>query len=325
MNRREIMVGLGSAAAWPVLAKAQQQAMPVIGYLSSVSPPDATAIAPFRQGLSEAGFVEKQNVEIEYRWAEGRTERLPALAAELVRRQVQVVVAGGETVTALAARAATSVTPIVFVIGSDPVEFGLVASLAQPGGHITGVTVLTVEVSPKRLQLLHEVVPAARAIARIGNPTNPGVGLQTKEFEIAARSFGLDLLTLDVTSPSEIVAAFASLARRRDVGLIVSGERIFLQELDQIIALAARYSVPAIYPYREAVIAGGLMSYGPRLDEAFRLAGTYAGRILRGEKPSDLPVQQSTKVELTINLRTAKGLGLTIPLPLLGRADEVIE
>jgi len=327
MHRRRFIALLGGAIALPRVAAAQQKAMPVIGYLHPTSPGVAApATAAFRQGLSEAGYVEGRNVAIEYRWAEGKYDRLPSLAGELVSRQVAVIVTGGATPTALAAKAATGTIPIIFVLGSDPVQFGLVQSLARPGGNVTGVTVLDVELVPKTFELLHELVPAAATIAVLVNPNNLLVEAQARGSQIAAHNLGVHLLVLNASSQSEIDAAFITLVEQRADALLVTGEPLFFGTArDQLIALAARHAVPTIYQFRQLTEAGGLMSYGTSLADAQRISGVYAGRILRGERPADLPVQQSTKVELVVNLKTAEALGLSVPPTILALADEVIE
>jgi putative ABC transport system substrate-binding protein len=315
----------GVAAAWPLWVRAQQP-MPVIGYLSagSLKTDNTIRLTPFRQGLHETGYVESQNVTIEYRWAEGEYDRLPALAADLVRRQVTVIAAAGIPPT-VAAKAATSTIPIVFVLGIDPAEFGLVAGLNQPGGNITGAAILSVELSSKRLDLLHELLPTAPVLAVLVNPTDPRTEPETRSLQDAARSLGLQLRILSASTASEIDAAFGTLSALRVGALAVTGDAFFTNRRDQILALTARHAMPAIYEWREFAAAGGLMSYGPDLADSYRQAGVYTGKILKGAKPADLPVQQVAKVELVINLKTAKTLGLTFPLPLLGRADEVIE
>jgi len=327
MRRREFIALLGAAAAWPPAARAQQRAMPVIGFLNPASL-DARRdlIAAFHQGLAEAGYKEGRNVAIEYRWAEGRNERLPMLAADLVERGVAVIVAADGTATALAAKAATPKTPIVFMVGADPVELGLVSSLARPGGNITGVGALAVGTVAKRLQLLHELIPAATEIAFLRNPTNPYYSaLETRELQSAAPVLAMRLLLLDASTTSEIEAAFAKLVAQRAEAFLLSTDPFFITTRDLLVSLANRHMLPAIYPFREDAVAGGLASYGASNRDAFRMVGGYTGLILSGKKPADLPVQQVTKLEMVINLRTAKALGLSIPLPLLGRADEVIE
>jgi ABC-type uncharacterized transport system substrate-binding protein len=328
MSRREFIVLLGgAAAAWPLGARAQQAAMPLIGFLSNASPDGYTIrLRAFRQGLKEAGYVEGRNVEIEYRWAEGHNSRLPALAAELVRRQVAVMVAAGGTPAAVVAKAATSTIPIVFGVAVDPVEAGLVASLNRPGGNLTGVTNLNVEVGPKRLELVHELLPTATIIAVLVNPTSPSIAeLFSRVMQQAARTLGLQLHILHASTDRDFDTVFASVVQLRAGALVISPDVFFNTRSDQLAALSLRHAVPAIYQYRPFAAAGGLMSYGSDETEYYRLVGIYAGRILKGEKPADLPVVQSTKVELIINLKTAEALGLTIPLPLIGRADEIIE
>jgi putative tryptophan/tyrosine transport system substrate-binding protein len=327
MKRREFITLLGGAGAIPIAARAQRAAVPVIGYLGSASlATERDAVAAFHRGLAETGYVEGRNVTIEYRWAEGQNDRLPALATDLVRLPVAVIAAPGATQSAIVAKAATKTIPIVFELGADPVEIGLVASLNRPGGNITGVSELNVEIAAKRLEPLHELVPAATSIAFLGNPTNPVVaGAQATALQGAARTLGLQLLMVNASDPSEFEGAFATLVREGAGALLLSGDALFTGHREQVIALAARHAVPAIYQWREFTAAGGLMSYGASRTEAFRQVGVYTGRILKGDKPADLPVQQATKIELAINMKTAKALGLTIPLPLLGRADEVIE
>jgi putative tryptophan/tyrosine transport system substrate-binding protein len=322
------MALLGTAAALSPAAHAQQP-VPVIGYLSSGSLETdliAARLAAFRQGLNEAGYVEGRNVGIEYRWAENQYDRLPALAADLVRRQVAVIAAIGGAPQAVAAKAATATIPIVFTVGLDPVQLGLVASLNRPGGNITGVTSLTAELVAKRLDLLHELLPTAAVVAVLVNPTNPAsTEAETRSLGDAARSRGLQMHVLGASNESEIDAAFRTLVEFRAGALVVGGDPLFESRRDQIVALAARDEVPAIYLWREFVEADGLMSYGTDLADTVRQAGVLAGKILKGAKPADLPVQQVVKVGLVINLKTAETLGLTIPLTLSGRADEVIE
>jgi putative ABC transport system substrate-binding protein len=327
MNRREFITLLGGAAGWPLAARAQQQAMPVIGFLNPTSPESRRElIAAFQQGLAESGYVEGRNLAIEYRWAKGQNDRLPAMAADLVQQRVAVIVAVDSTATALAAKAATATIPIVFIVGADPVELGLVASLARPGGNMTGVGALALGTAAKRLQLLHELVPAAADIAFLRNPTNPYyAALETAELQAAAGVLGLRLLLLNASSPGEIEVAFANLVAQRASAFLLGTDPFFMTARDQLVALANRHAVPAIYPFREDAVAGGLISYGTSLPDAFRLVGSYTGRILNGNKPADLPVQQVTKMEMVINLKTAKALGVSTPSPLLGRADEVIE
>jgi putative ABC transport system substrate-binding protein len=326
MRRREFISLLGGATAWPMSTRAQQAAMPVIGFLSGRSFDDSMEMmTALGQGLNEQGFAEHQNLKIEYRWADGHYDRLPALAADLVRRQVAVILAVGSVPSPLAAKAATSTIPIVFVVGGDPVRFNLVATLNRPGGNVTGVSVLSGPLSAKRLELLRELVPRAGVIACLVNPNNPEAEGQLTDIQAAARMFGQELLLLNASTDDELHTAFATLARERATGLFLGNDAFFVLRRDQLAALAARHAIPAVYFLREFALAGGLMSYGDSLNEAYRLVGVYIGRILRGAKPADLPVQQSTKVELVINLKTAKALGLEVPPTLLARADEVIE
>jgi putative ABC transport system substrate-binding protein len=325
MRRRAFITLLGGAASWPVAARAQQPAMPVIGFLHGASPEGyAPMVTALRQGLKEAGYVEGHNVAIEYRWAEGHYDRLPALAADLVRRQVAGIITGG-TPPAFAAKAATSTIPIVINVGIDPVQSGLVASLSRPGGNVTGLALLTVELAAKRLELLHELLRTATVVAMLVNPTIPLTGPETKGVRDAAHSLGLQLHVLNASTEGEIDAAFRSLVALRVGALVVSVDVFLNNQRAQIVALAARRAVPAIYGVREFAAAGGLMSYGNDLADAYRQSGIYAGKILNGATPADLPVQQVVRVEFVINLKTANTLGLTFPLTLLGRADEVIE
>jgi len=326
MRRREFIAGLGGAAAWPLAAGAQQLTLPVIGYLSGGTSTSIEPVAAFRQGLGEQGYVEGGNVEILYQYAELHYDRLPALAAELVRRQVAVIVATNPgAASALAAKSATATIPIVFAIGIDPVKLGLVASLSRPGANITGATFLTTDLTAKRLELLHEIVPSAKPIGFLVNPTGPQTKSQREEAEGAARILGVPFVILNASSPSEINAAFATIAEQRIEALLIGADGLFAFQSNQLVALAARLGVPAIYPYREAAEAGGLMSYGASGPTTFRLVGTYVGRILKGEKPADLPVQQSSRLDLVLNLKTAKVLGVEVPTSMLLRADEVIE
>jgi putative ABC transport system substrate-binding protein len=326
MRRRDFITLLGGTAlASPLAARAQQRPLPVIGYLNGESPElRAGELRAFRQGLSEQGYVEGRNVAVEFRWAEGQRDRLPGMAADLVRRQVAVILAGG-TPPALAAKAATSRIPILFDTGGDPVELGLVASFNRPGGNLTGVTALNVEIGPKRLELLHELVPTARIIALLVNPTNPNGAALAREVQAAAGTLGLELHVLNASTERDFDPAFATLAQVQAGGLIIATDGYFLGQSEQLAAQALRQRVPAVFAYHEFAAAGGLMSYGGSITDQYRLLGVYAGRILKGESPADLPVQQATKIELIINMKTARSLGLTVPLPLLGRADEVIE
>jgi putative ABC transport system substrate-binding protein len=324
VNRRELMLLLGGAMTAARGLRAQHKSMPVIGYLGGASPgPFAPFVAAFHQGLNEAGYVEGQNLAIEYRWAEGRYDRLPALAADLVNRKVDVIATSGGPVPARAAKHATSAIPIVFVAG-DPVEQGLVASLARPGGNLTGFSVMATEVWPKRLELLSELIPRTRVIGLLVNPgTVPNRLIQ--EVQEAARTKGLQLHTLNAGTDAELETAFASLVQLQVGGLVVGTDPFFNSRREQLVALAARQAVPAIYEWREFAAAGGLISYGSSLSGSYRQAGAYVGRILKGEKPAELPVQQPTTFELIVNLNTAKALGLTVPPSILARADEVIE
>jgi putative ABC transport system substrate-binding protein len=327
MKRREFMTLAGGAAAWPLAARAQQRAMPVIGYLA-IGSRDAQRernLVAFRRGLDEIGYVEGRNLAIEYRWTEGRNDRLPGLASELVRRPVSVIVTSGGTPAALAAKTATNSIPIVFSVGTDPVEIGLVASLNRPGGNLTGIAQLITAVLAKRLEILHELVPSATTFALLLNPANPSVESETREAQSAARRLGVNVLVLNASNAAEIYTAFEKLVEQRAGGLVVSADANLTMRAEQIVALAARYAVPAIYLWRDYTVAGGLMSYGPPVPENARIQGVYAGRILKGENPGELPVQQATKIELIINMKTATALGLTVPLSLRGRADEVIE
>jgi len=325
VKRREFITLLGgAAAAWPLAARAQQP-MPVIGFLSlGALEADTSRMNGLRRGLAEIGYVEGQNVAIEYRGAQYQYDRLPALAADLVNRQVSVIVAVSTQGT-LAAKAATNTIPIVFAVGGDPVQFGLVTSFNRPGGNITGVYNLNTGVMGKRLELLHESVPTARVVGYLANPKSTVAGPETKELHEAARALGVELRILNATNEGEIDTAFATLAKEHSVPLVISTDNLFTDRPVRLVMLAARHAIPAIYPYRWFPTAGGLMSYGADLADAYRQVGNYAGRILKGAKPTDLPVHQVVKVELIINLKTARALGLTIPLPLLGRADEVIE
>jgi len=332
MRRREFIAGLGgmaaaaSSAIWPQAAHAQQAGLPVIGLLNGVSfASSASRIAAIRQGLKEIGYVEGQNVAIEYRSAEAQYDRLPALAADLVSRPVAAIIAIGAVNSVLAAKAATTTIPIVFVLGSNPVQFGIVASLNRPGGNITGLTSLGVELLAKRLEILRELVPRTDTIGLLVNPNNPNTDPSVKELERLASAGGWILHVGPVKTGSDLDTAFATLAQVRAGGVLTATDALFTTQRDQIVVLAARYNMPSIYPTREAVEAGGLLSYGVVDADMYRQAGIYTGRILKGEKPADLPVQQSVKIELIINLKTAKALRLTIPETLLATADEVIQ
>ena len=327
MRRRELLILISTVAiATSLAARAQQKAMPVIGYLSSSSPGlSAPFVAVFKKGLSEAGYAEGQNVAIEYRWAESQYDRLPGLAADLVGRNVDLIVTTGGAVSALAAKNATSTIPIVFVIGTDPIADGLVASLARPGGNVSGVGGLSVELMPKRLELISELVPRAGAIALLVNPKNSNAGRIISDVQDAARTKRLQIPILKASTEDEIDAAFATLGQLHVGALVVGADSFFNIRRDQLVAQAIRHAVPVIYPTREAALAGGLISYGPSLTAAFHQLGSYAGRILRGAKPADLPVEQPSVFELVINLKVATALGLTVSQALLARADEVIE
>jgi putative tryptophan/tyrosine transport system substrate-binding protein len=324
-SRREFITFLGSAAAvWPVAAGAQQPSMPVIGFLNGASSWEfARMVAAFHEGLSAAGYIEGRNVAIEYRWAEGHYERLPTLAADLIRRPVTVLAVNGPA--APVAKAATTTIPVVFTIAGDPVELGLVVSLNRPGSNLTGVSNLNVELWPKRLELMHEMVPTATTIAVLINPTGTSYEGQLRDMQKAAQTLGLNLHILRASAERDFDTAFAMLRQLRLGGLVIATDAFFNSRSEQLAELTVRNAVPTIYQDRTFAAAGGLMSYGASLTESYRLVGTYAGRILKGEKPADLPVQQATKVELIINMKTAMALGLTFPLTLLGRADEVIE
>jgi putative tryptophan/tyrosine transport system substrate-binding protein len=327
VRRREFITLLGgTAAAWPLAARAQQPTMPVIGFLGSDSPDlYADRLRAFWQGLKETGYIEGQNLAIEYRWAEGRNDRLPALATDLSRRPVAVI-AASTTPSALALKAATATIPIVFFVAGDPVALGLVASLNHPGGNLTGTTTLTLEVGQKWLQLLHEMVPTATTFALLVNPTSPNLAeAQSLDLQKAARALGLQVHLLQASTDQDFDTVFATLVKLRAGGLVISSDSFFFTRSEQLAALAAQHAVPAIFGFREFAAAGGLMSYGASVTDQHRTLGVYTGRILKGEKPSDLPVQQATKVELIINLKTAKALGIEIPPMLLARADEVIE
>jgi putative ABC transport system substrate-binding protein len=329
LRRRELITLLGSAVAWPLAARAQQPALPVVGFLdagAAVGRSSTDRLRAFHQGLGAMGYIEGRSVLIEYRWAEGHYDRLPALAADLVRRRVTVIAAIGGPQQALAAKATATTTPIVFQLGADPVEMGLVASLNRPGGNLTGVTSLNLEVGPKRLELMHELMPTATRFALLVDPTNAvNSESETTGLQTAARALGLQVSVLQASAGHDLEEIFTALAQQRASGLVIGPDSFLQSRTEQIAALAIRHAVPTVTPYREFAAAGGLMSYGGDIAESWRQAGVYTGRILKGEKPADLPVQQVTKVELIINLKTAKVLGLTVPPNLLAIADEVIE
>jgi putative tryptophan/tyrosine transport system substrate-binding protein len=326
IERREFMAALGSTALWPLVAHAQESGVPVIGFLGSETAElFAGRLRAFREGLGKTGYMEGRNLAIEYRWAEGRNDRLPALAADLVRRPVNVIAAAG-TPAALAAKAASTTVPIVFSIATDPVAIGLVAGLARPGGNSTGVTTLGVEIGPKQLQLLHELSPAPSVVALLVNPTNPAMAdIESRNLLTAAGMLGLQLRVLYASVERDFDAAFARMIDLRAGALVIGNDLFFNSRLEQLAALTLRHAVPAIHQFREFAAAGGLMSYGSNVADTYRRLGVYLGGILKGERIADLPVQQSTKVEMVINFKTATALGITLPLTLLGRADEVIE
>jgi putative tryptophan/tyrosine transport system substrate-binding protein len=328
MRRRKFVALLSSAAAiWPLAVYGQQPAMPVVGFLNAASPQGfPRQLAAFLKGLGEAGYIDGRNVVIQYRWGEGHNDRLPAMAADLVRNRVTVIVATS-TPAALAAKTATSTIPIVFETGGDPIELGLVSSLSRPGGNATGAATLTVKtLAAKGLELLHELIPQARVIGLMVNPTNPtGAQFQEKEVLSYARTLGVEMHVLNASSEGDFEGVFAKLVELRATGLVISADAFFSSQSQRLAGLAVRHAIPALYSRREFPMAGGLVSYGSDVVEAYRLAGIYTGRVLKGEKPADLPVQQATKVELVINLKAAHALGVTVPLPLIGRADEVIE
>ena len=327
MHRRDfIKVVTGSAVMWPLAARAQQPILPVVGFVSFASAKGSAPLSSaFLKGLSEAGFVDGRNVVVEFHWAGDRADQLPAMVADLVRRQVAVI-AAASTEGALAAKAATTTIPIVFETASDPIRLGLVTNLNRPGGNVTGVTNLAVEVAPKRLELLHEILPTAKVLALLVNPANPTLTeTNTKLFQTAARTLGLELHVLNASNERDFDGVFAKLSQLRAGGLVIGPDSFFTGRNEQLAALTVRHAVPASYHGRSFAAAGGLLSYGADTADAYRLAGTYVGRVLKGEKPADLPVQQATKVQLYINLKTAKALGITVPLPLSGRADELFE
>jgi putative tryptophan/tyrosine transport system substrate-binding protein len=325
MKRREFIAGMGSAAAWPAISLAQQR-MPVIGFLHSLrDEPARQFTVPFRQGLGEVGYVEGRNVAIEYRFADGQYDRLPALAADLVRRQVAVIVTGGGVPSAVAATAATATIPIVFTSGLDPVQLGLVPNLNRPGGNVTGVSYFAVELGSKRLELLREIVGQFTIIALLVNPKNPNAPTNMRGFKAAAGAIGQQLIAVAASTEREVDAAFATVLQQHAGALIVASDPFFVSQRDQLVALAARHELPTIYELREFAVAGGLISYGTKILEVYRQGGIYAGRILNGEKPGDLPVMQPARLEMVINLKAAKALGLTVPETLLATADEVIQ
>jgi len=324
MRRRDFITLLGGAASWPLAARAQQLVIPLVAFLNSGSPDGyGPMVAAFRQGLKETGYVEGQNVAVEYRWAGGQYDRVPTMALELLGRQVAVIVAN--TPGVLAIKAAITAIPIVFTTPSDPVQVGLVTSLSRPGGNVTGVTQMHGEIAPKRLELAHELVPTATTIGVLVNPTNPLTEALLRDLQVAARILGVQLHVLHASTEPELDTVFAALIGQGVAALVISTDSFFVSRAEQLGALALRYAVPAILQDRAFVAAGGLMSYGSSTPDSYRLAGVYAGRILKGEKPADLPVMQPTNFELIINLKTAKALGITVPITLLGRADEVIE
>jgi putative ABC transport system substrate-binding protein len=327
LRRREFISLLGGAAAWPLATRAQPLPMPVVGYLSSASPEGSVQILQFfRDGLSEAGYVEDQNVAIEYRWARDKNDQLPALASDLVQRQVALIVTAGGTQTAQAAKGATTTIPIVFLLGSDPVEVGLVASFNRPGGNMTGITIVTVQLLAKRLELVRELVPTASVIGLLVNPANPNAESAARDLQTAARVLGQQVLVLGAGTENELFAVFSDLVKQRVGALIVTADPFFtVNRRELLIALAIRHAIPTVYSNRETAIAGGMISYGASQGDSARQVGLYAGRILKGAKPADLPVLQPTKFELVINLRTAKVIGLEVPPMLLARADEVVE
>jgi putative tryptophan/tyrosine transport system substrate-binding protein len=325
MQRRDFIAGLGSAALWPLAARAQQPAMPLVGYVSPLTrDADSWLLAGFRRGLSNTGYVEDRNLAIEYRYANNVNERLPALVDDLIRRRVAVIAANA-TSSVLAAKAATRTIPIVFMTGGDPVELGLVGSMPRPGGNLTGVTLFNVELAAKVAEFMHALVPTANVVASLVNPTSPVSAAVTREREIAAGALGLRMVTVGAIRPSDIEGAVASAVDQGARALLVSGDAMFIVARDRLFAYVDRYMLPAIYTYREFAEAGGLMSYGTSIADVFTVVGEYTGRILKGEKPADLPVQQPTKIELTINMKTAKALSLIIPEALLAAADKVIE
>jgi putative tryptophan/tyrosine transport system substrate-binding protein len=326
IQRRTFIAGLGAAAAWPLAARGQQTRVPVVGFLNASSlSPFAHLVAAFHEGLNETGYIEGRNLAIEYRWAEGQLDRLSELAADLVRRQVSVIAVTGGEPGPQAAKAATQTIPIVFIANGDPVREGLVAGLNRPDGNATGVTIFGGDAVAKRLQLMHDLMPKAATIAYLTNPNNPNAEIEMSAAQAAARSLGLQIHVFSASDVGGFDAAFAAMVQQRASALVVASDALFFWQRDQLVSLAARYGIPAIYYLREIAVAGGLMTYGNNLADAYRLAGVYVGQILKGAKPADLPVVQSTKFEFAINLTTAKALGLTVPLALQAAADEVIE
>jgi putative ABC transport system substrate-binding protein len=327
IRRREFLVTLGGAVAWPLSGQAQQPALPIIGYLSGRTAEDSVdVLADFRRGLGQAGYVEGRNVAVEYRWLEGRYDLIPTMLGDLIEHRVAVIAIPNTTAAALAVKAATRTIPIVFNVGSDPVAIGLIASFNHPGGNLTGTAMLQTATVGKRLEVMHELKPAAKSIALLVNPTNPGFAdAELREAQTAARVLGVKLLVLNASTKTEIDAAFVTLVGEQAEALVIGGDIFFISQTGKLVDLAAGHKIPAMYTYTEQAIAGGLISYGGRLAETQRIVGAYTGRILNGEKAADLPVQQVTKIELIINLKAAKALGLRLPLSVLGRADEVIE
>jgi putative tryptophan/tyrosine transport system substrate-binding protein len=326
IGRRDLLATLGGAAAWPVAARAQQPGMPVVGFLNSGSAAEwAHLVAAFKEGLNELGYFEGRNVTVDYRWAQGQNDRVPALAADLVARQVAVIVTMGGMTPALAAKAATATIPIVFIAGADPIDSGLVTSISRPTSNVTGVNIFADVLTPKRQELLHELVPTASIVAMLVNPTAAQTQSELRDVQQAANRLGQQLRVLDASTDRELDAAFATLIDQRIGGLLVQADPFFTGRRDQLVLLTTRHAIPTVFAFREFVTAGGLMSYGTSLRAAYRQLGIYAGRILKGEKPGDLPVQQATAFETVVNLRAAKALGVTIPTAILLRADEVIE
>ena len=326
MRRREVITLIGGAASWPIAARAQQAAMPVIGFMHTASADQFThLVSAFRTGLKEVGYIEGQNVVIEYRWAEGQYDRLPKFAADLVARQVSVLAATGGDQSGLAAKATNTTIPIVFEVGGDPVQLGLVASLNRPGGNLTGTTLLSAELAPKRLELLHDLVPKAINVALLVNPTSPDADAQAKELQAVAPAVGMQVQVFQAGNDSDLDDAFAAMAERNANALVLQADPFFTNRRDRLVSLANRHAIPAMYPFREFATAGGLMTYGADIAEVFRETGVYTGRILRGQSPADLPVLQPTKFDLVLNLKAAKALGITVPLTLQMTANDVIE